>query len=169
MLYDDDLLHGDPSEVAAFLGVNERTLRRYKAKPDSMPEAAKRLLRLRLEGDLRAIGGNAWEGFYMGRDGKLFAPMWNRGLSADVVRGMFFVQQEVAALRVQVRELRACLDVGGLGLWNDAAALQCLGQLTALKVSNDCHRPDDAHDNILRPIHGSVARLPPPRRHDGAC
>jgi hypothetical protein len=139
MLYDDDLLFGDPSEVAAFLGVNERTLRRYKAKPEAMPEAAKRLLRLRLEGDLRAIGGNAWEGFYLGRDGKLFAPMWNRGLSADVVRGMFFTMQEAAALRIQVRDLQARVDALKSGVeylrrGGDVAALQCLGEFAPLQV-----------------------------------
>ncbi len=106
MLYDSDLLFGDPSVVAAFLGVTERTLRRYKAKPEAMPEAIKRLLRLRLEGDLRAIGGNAWEGFYLGRDGKLYAPLWERGLSAKAVLSMFFVQQEAAALRVEVKKLK---------------------------------------------------------------
>lgn len=107
MLYDADLLHGDPSEVAAFLGVTLRTLRRYKANPETMPEAAKRLLRLRLEGDLRAIGGDAWEGFYLGRDGKLFVPGWSNGLPPSHIRAMFFTNQEAAALRVQVRDLQA--------------------------------------------------------------
>ena len=105
MLYEDDLLFGDPSEVANCLGVTERTLRRYKAKPEAMPEAVKRLLRLRLEGDLCAIGGDAWEGFYLGRDGKLFCPMWQRGMSPAAVRSMFFVQQEAAALRLEVKKL----------------------------------------------------------------
>ncbi|MFA7399109.1 MAG: hypothetical protein WCZ98_01380 [Sideroxydans sp.] len=139
MLYDDDLLFGDPSEVANFLGVTARTLRRYKANPEAMPEAAKRLLRLRLEGDLRAVGGNAWEGFYLGRDGKLYAPMWERGLSADVVKGMFFTMQEAAALRVQVRDLQARVEALKSGIdylrqGGRVAALQHLGDLAPLQV-----------------------------------
>jgi hypothetical protein len=140
-LYDDDLLFGDPSEVAAFLGVTLRTLRRYKAKPDSIPEGYKRLLRLRLEGDLRAIGGDAWEGFYIGRDGLLFSPLFERGLHPRVVSGMFFTMQEVVALRSEVRDLRGRLEALRSGVeylrrGGQVAALQSLGDLAPLQVSH---------------------------------
>lgn len=69
MLHDDCLIHGAPQEVAFFLGVSVRTLRRYKSHPDQMPEAVRKLLRLRMEGDLSALGGKLWDGFYLTRGG----------------------------------------------------------------------------------------------------
>lgn len=106
MLPDDYLIHGDPKLVAAFLGITTRTLRRYEADPFNMPEMAKKLLRLRAEGDLRALGGDDWEGFYMGRDGLLYMPGWLNGWTPHDLRALFFQMQELAALRVEVRDLR---------------------------------------------------------------
>lgn len=106
MLPDDYLIHGDPHLVADFLGVSVRTVRRYAADPFNMPEGVKKLLRLRVEGDLRALGGDAWEGFYMGRDGLLYMPGWLNGWTPHKLRALFFEMQELAALRVEVNKLR---------------------------------------------------------------
>lgn len=56
MLHDDDLLFGDPDDLADFLGVSARTIQRYKTGKAPLPEACRKLLRLRLEGDLSALG-----------------------------------------------------------------------------------------------------------------
>lgn len=108
MLYDDCLTYGNPPEVAAFLGVSLHTLRRYRNHPDSMPEACKKLMRLRLEGDLRAIGGDAWTGFYL-QQGELFVPFFERSFTPEQVKGMFFRVQQVAALEADLRDLRGRL------------------------------------------------------------
>lgn len=84
MLYDDDLLHGDPQQVADYLGISARTLRRYKAAPDKMPDCVKKLLRLR-----RAIGGDGWEGFYL-QAGGLFCSFWERSIKPETIKGWFF-------------------------------------------------------------------------------
>lgn len=108
MLHVEDLLHGDPQGVADYLGISRRTLRRYKARPESMPEGVQRLLRMRAEGDLRALGGEAWSGFYLQPAG-LFCPMWERNITPEAIKGWFFELQELAALRSEVRMLRAAL------------------------------------------------------------
>jgi len=148
MLFDDDLLFGDPSEVAEFLGVTLRTLRRYKANPDAMPEMAKKLLRLRLEGDLRALGGDAWEGFYFSR-GRLYIPSWANGWEAAQVRALFFTVQEAAALRSEVRDLRARVEALRSGVeylrrGGDVATLQCFGEFAPLQEGHKRHRSGHA-------------------------
>lgn len=109
MLFDDCLIHGDPSEVAAFLGVSLRTLRRYQKHPDQMPEACKKLLRLRMEGNLRAIGGNDWDGFYL-QAGELFLPLWERGFRPEHIKAMFFEVQELAWHRSEAKRLQNELE-----------------------------------------------------------
>jgi hypothetical protein len=105
VLHDDCLIHGDDSDIAAFLGVSLRTLARYKRHPDKMPLACKRLLRLRMEGDLRAIGGDEWEHFYI-THGKLYLPEYRNGFTAHQIRGMFFEVQQVRALQNEMKALK---------------------------------------------------------------
>jgi hypothetical protein len=103
---DFDLLHGDAASVAAFLGVSTRTVKRYKAGTVPLPECCRKLLRLRFHGDLSALLGPDWEGFYVGRKGELYVPGWSNGMRPEQIRAMFFTQQEAAALRADVRKLR---------------------------------------------------------------
>ena len=105
MLHDDCLIHGDDSTIAAFLGVSLRTLARYKRHPDKMPLACKRLLRLRMEGDLRALGGDDWEHFYI-THGKLYLPEYRNGFTAHQIRGMFFRLQMIPSLQNEVKALK---------------------------------------------------------------
>lgn len=102
---DLDLLHGEAKHLAAFLGCTVRTVQLYKSGKLQMPEPTRKLLRMRFDGDLSVLGGSGWSGFYLQRGG-LFLPMWERSLSPDQVRGLFFVQQEAAALRQEVKRLR---------------------------------------------------------------
>jgi len=106
MLPLDYLTHGDPATVAAFLGVSRRTVDRYRRDPARIPPPVEKLLRLRLEGDLRALGGDAWAGFYFGRDGLLYVPGWRRGWTPHELMALFFERQELAALRVEVKRHR---------------------------------------------------------------
>lgn len=105
MLHDDCLIHGEASELAAFLGVSERTLARYKRHPEKMPEAVKKLLRLRLSGDLRALGGDEWEHFHI-TQGMLYLPEYRNGFTASKIRAMFFEVQQVRALQNELKALK---------------------------------------------------------------
>jgi hypothetical protein len=109
MFSNADLLHGESSTLAAFLGTTRRTINRYKAGTLPLPEPARRLLRLRLTGDLSALLGDAWAGFSVGRDGLLYVPGWSNGMRPEQIVAMFFTNQEAAALRQDVRRLRADL------------------------------------------------------------
>lgn len=105
MLPDDCLIHGEDNDLAAFLGVSISTLRRYKRHPDKMPLACKRLLRLRMEGDLRALGGDEWEHFYI-TQGKLYLPEYRNGFTAHQIRGMFFRLQMIPDLQNELKALK---------------------------------------------------------------
>lgn len=149
MLYDFDLLQGDPLAVAEYLGISARTLRRYKADPDKMPEGVRKLLRMRAEGDLRALGGDGWSGFYLTRHG-LFCPLWERELAPETVKGMFFVQQEAAALRAEVKRLRA---EGARLAGRDARRPEPLRDLVALQVANDSQHGNDSKQDLFALVH----------------
>jgi len=105
VLHDDCLIHGDDSDIAAFLGVSLRTLARYKRHPDKMPLACKRLLRLRMEGDLRALGGDEWEHFYI-KQGMLYLPQYRNGFTAHQINGMFFRLQMIPDLQNELKALK---------------------------------------------------------------
>lgn len=101
---DLDLLHGEPKQLAAFLGVSVRQINNYKTGKSPLPDQARRLLQLR-GGDLSALLGSDWEGFRF-HNGKLFIPGWSNGWEPGQIKGMFFTFQEAAALRQDVRDLR---------------------------------------------------------------
>jgi len=103
---DLELLHGDAQQLADFLGVTVRMIKNYKSAKNPLPTAFRKLLKLRL-GDLSGLAGDAWEGFSFGRDNKLYLPLWNNGFDPDQIRGLFFSQQEAAALRQDVRRLES--------------------------------------------------------------
>ncbi|TAJ76097.1 MAG: hypothetical protein EPO42_13235 [Gallionellaceae bacterium] len=163
MLSDDDynLLHGSAEHIAGLLGVSPRTAARYKSGASELPEPCRRLLRLRRDGDISAIMGKDWEGFYFGADGLLYLPTHRNGFDAHQIRAMFFTVQECAALRADLRELRSKIwamqkvrDAERSGgkvarLREHAAALQRLSDLIALEVGDDGDAADDAEREIL--------------------
>lgn len=99
-----DLLHGSAQSIADYLGIDVRQARRYKAG-HPLPGPALKLLQLRA-GDLAGLLGQAWEGFSFNRAGELFMPGWANGFSPEKIKAMFFVLQEAAALRADVKQLR---------------------------------------------------------------
>lgn len=139
-----DLLHGDTETVAALLGVTRRTVQLYKAGRLKLPEGYCKLLAVLRGGDLGQVLGDAWAGFSFGLDGRLFVPGWANGMRPEQIRAMFFVFQEAAALRSDVRRLRA---------GHRAADLHVLRDLVALQVSNDCNGRDDAKGEVLGSSH----------------
>lgn len=102
---DLDLLHGDAKTIAAFLGCTVRMVQLYK-KGRPLPTHFRKLLALRF-GDLSALMGKDWEGFYFGRDGKMYLPTYRNGFDPHQIRALFFNVQEVAALRNEVKALKA--------------------------------------------------------------
>lgn len=104
-----DLLWGSVKDIAEYLGCSLRTARRYKAGITPLPACARKLLQLRY-GDLAGVLGTDWEGFTAGRDGKLYAPFFRNGFSADQIKAMFFELQELSWLRREVKRLNMALD-----------------------------------------------------------
>lgn len=75
---------------------------------------ALRLMRLRMDGDLSALGGKHWEHFRFGSDGKFYMPGWRYGWEPGELRGLFFRVQaaqhwerEAKRLEREVRQLKA--------------------------------------------------------------
>lgn len=99
-----DLLHGSAQSIADYLGVDVRQARRYKAG-HALPGPARKLLQLRC-GDLAALLGQEWAGFSINWRGELFVPGWSNGMRPEQVKAMFFVFQEAAALRAEVKRLQ---------------------------------------------------------------
>lgn len=149
---------GEDDDFAAFLGVSLRTLARYKRHPDKMPLACKRLLRLRISGDLRALGGDEWEHFYIKR-GLLYLPEYRNGFTAHHIRAMFFEVQQVKALQNELkalkRELWASKKVreaernGSRGdclrPFDDARCGHGFGNFERLYIRHHGYYADDAH------------------------
>lgn len=98
-----DLLFGAPEDVAAYLGVSARSVKRWKAG-HPLPPTIERLLRIRY-GDLSGLLGPDWEGFTFGQDGKLYPPFFRGGFTALQICGMFFELQELRHLRREVKRL----------------------------------------------------------------
>ncbi len=101
---DHELLHGNPASIADYLGVDVRTVRRWKKTPHRLPMAYRKLLALRFEGDAAALLGKDWEGFYF-QQGELYIPFWKYGFSPAHIKSMFFKVQQVDALEQQIKLL----------------------------------------------------------------
>lgn len=160
---DHDLLHGPAEAIASTLGVSVRTAHRYKSGAQPLPEPCRRLLQLRVHGDLSALVGEAWAGFQMA-DGLLYLPGWRNGFDPAQIRALFFTQQECAALRAELKVLRSKVWAmqkvreaersGGKAarLRKHTAQLQALCDLIALDVRDD----GDACDNGNRHIDSAI-------------
>lgn len=99
---DQDLLWGDAWRIAEFLGVHIKTVQRWKAGTTPLPMMARRLLALKHNGDVTALMGKEWEGFYFGRDGLFYMPSWKYGFEPRHIKGWFFQVQQVKALEHQL-------------------------------------------------------------------
>lgn len=121
-----DLLFGAPEDVAAYLGVSARSVKRWKAG-HPLPPTIERLLRIRY-GDLSGLLGPDWEGFTFGQDGKLYPPFFRGGFSALQICGMFF---EVQLSRQEVRRLERELQQLNAEAWAAGKVREVSGTLRA--------------------------------------
>lgn len=106
---DDPTDFATPDCIQLATGCSTATAKRWKAKPDTMPDMAQRLIRYHVRGELRDLFGKDWDGFTMHK-GKLFAPAWREGFTPEQIRFMFFQVQDVGYLRAQVRQLERDLQ-----------------------------------------------------------
>jgi hypothetical protein len=100
----DELVGVSAREIANTTGVDITTARRWRRGAARIPEAARRLLALRLEGSAEALLGPAWAGWRFGRDGLLYAPGWRRGFEPGEILAMPYLYGQVAALKRAARD-----------------------------------------------------------------
>ena len=114
-----DLVAGiSESWLSEFLQVNPKTIKRWKAGTTAAPHAIRLLLRLKLNGDLSALAGETWRGFFLDRADKLHIPYFSRPFDADQLNSLIFtindawqdkrdlkhLQQENNALRMALSQ-----------------------------------------------------------------
>lgn len=112
-LQPSEALTGTDESLAEFFGVTTRTIRTWK-KTNRAPLMALRLMRLRMDGDLSALGGKHWEHFRFGSDGLFYMPGWKYGWHPGELRGLFFRvkaaqhwEREAKRLELELKRLRA--------------------------------------------------------------
>jgi hypothetical protein len=111
-----DLVAGYSVEsLSEFLQVTPRIFTNWKTGRTQPPHSAVIALRLKIEGDLSTIGGNAWNGFYL-RRGEFTAPLHGRPFNPYQLQGMFFEVQlarhykrEIETLKTELQDMRARL------------------------------------------------------------
>lgn len=89
-------------------GATQATAYRWKKNPESMPEAAKRLCRFAVWGDVTEVFGKGWQGFKVAH-GKLYPPFFRGGFSPLEIAAMFFEMQELRYLRREIKRVEALL------------------------------------------------------------
>ena len=98
-----------PEVIAKVCGVSVRHARRYKLGYP-LPEPCRRLLRFNYNGELSALfcgmHGDAWDGFYICRDGSLHVPSFEKSFEPNQIAYMFHGWGFIATLKNQVRELQ---------------------------------------------------------------
>jgi len=97
-------------DLCELLGIDPRTLRRYKSGQTPIPVAAARLVHLRFAGDASALLGKDWAGFRYGKDGKLYIEGWRGGFDPHQIRGMFFGVQLVRHHEATIRQLERRIE-----------------------------------------------------------
>lgn len=109
-----DLVAGYSVEnLSDFLQVSPRTFTNWKTGRTQPPHAAVIALRMKLHGDLSAIGGKQWQGFTL-TNGQLTAPLHGRPFDPYQLQGMFFEVQlarhykrEIETLKIELQQMRA--------------------------------------------------------------
>lgn len=112
-------------------GAPASTARRWKRKPDTMPSCAARLVRFAVFGDLEEIFGDAWHGFRLGNDRKLYPPFFRGGFTPEQICAMFFEVRELRWLRREVASLAA-------DLYDQRTQLWALSKISAVKQLGRC-------------------------------
>lgn len=106
---DDITKYTNSQLIEEVTGESPDKVRRWKRGITKVPESAIRLLKLYVEGDVSALLGKDWQGFYF-RKNLLFVPEWRNGFTAHHIRSMFFRCQQVAALESEIRMLKQQLE-----------------------------------------------------------
>lgn len=83
-------------------GATQATAYRWKKHPQTIPEAAKRLIRFNVWGDLSEIFGKEWDGFKLVK-GKLYPPFFRGGFTPLEIAAMFFQLQELHQTRRDIK------------------------------------------------------------------
>lgn len=84
----NDELNASIELIQRITGATAQTVQRWKNNTSTPPESASRLLRFHVLGDVSALLGQSWEGFYF-RDGLLLSGNGAAGLSR-LKSGRFF-------------------------------------------------------------------------------
>lgn len=105
----EEYRYASVEQIIQATGCTPATAKRWKAKPDIMPEMARRLIAYQNCHDLASIWGKDWEHFQY-HSGKLFAPSWRNGFAPNEISAMFFRVQLVRALESNVRQLERDLQ-----------------------------------------------------------
>ena len=105
----EEFRYATTEQITQATGCTTATAKRWKAKPDSMPEMARRLIAYQNCYELAPIWGKDWEHFQF-HSGQLFAPGWREGFTPEQIQFMFFQVQDVGYLRAQVRQLERDLQ-----------------------------------------------------------
>ena len=100
----NDLYGLSPLFIQNATGAPASTARRWKSKPDTMPEAAQRLTRFADQGDVAEVFGADWSGFKFSA-GKLYPPYFRDGFTPFQIAAMFYEQQELWHLRREVKRM----------------------------------------------------------------
>lgn len=90
-------------------GAPYSTAARWKKKPDAMPEAARRLCRFAVFGDVSEVFGKEWEGFTLA-GGKLYPPLFRRGFTPEEIGGLFFTQQNLFQTQSDLKNATRLLE-----------------------------------------------------------
>lgn len=88
-LQPSEVLFGTDAAQAEFFGVTPRTIRTWK-QTNRAPLMALRLMRLRWDGDLSALGGRHWQGYRFGRDGRFYHPSYKYGFTPGELHSWFW-------------------------------------------------------------------------------
>ena len=105
----NDELNASIEMIQRITGASIKTIKRWKNGACTPPESASRLLRFHVLGDVSALLGQSWEGFYF-RDGLLYMAEWRRGIEPTEIRAIFWQVQQVAGLQRENRQLKQELE-----------------------------------------------------------
>lgn len=120
MITSTDPTYGASTDtIKTATGASDRTARRWKANPDTIPPCASRLIRFAVWGDCEELFGEPWKGFYF-QSGKLHAPCHKRGFLPNQIAGMFFELQELRWMRGELLKLNAEVKTNADRRWSTA-------------------------------------------------
>ncbi len=126
--------------LCQYLKIHKKTLERWISGSTDAPEAVRKLLRLKYEGDLASLGGEGWEGFYIGRkDHLLYIPLFRGGFEPGQIKAMFFLCQDAWADK---RDLKHVLN----------QQIELNNELERLRNQNTYYRQQLREAGVLKPM-----------------